>query len=165
MIGWMAIGIAAAGRWDDAPSDVVVSRTLSASAETIHRQVADLSTWPDLFPDDCAIDWQLNAVTTGVGTRARVRYTVGGMRRPLALVITADDPGRLFEVEHEGDRGWFTQVRYAADGQGTQVTLNTPLKPPPWPLTGLFHRQIRPAFEACYATVLENLAHRTTPGG
>lgn len=163
---WLCSALALAGRWDDAPTDVEVTRTLDASPEAISAVIHDLASWPGLLPGDCAIDWALNASTRGVGTRARVRYVIGPMRRPLALVITRDEPGVIFELEHEGDRGWFTQVRYApaTDTAGaTAVTLSTPLSQPPWPLRGMFHRRVRPAWERCYQQALERLADQVVP--
>ncbi|MBX2796693.1 MAG: SRPBCC family protein [Myxococcales bacterium] len=157
----LGCSLAWGSKWDDVPADVEVSRVIDADPLTVHRRFDDWQEWQSLMPGDCAIEWRLNARTTGVGARATVRYDLGPMRRLLRGVITQDEPGRVLLVEHEGNRGWYTQFRVEAVPDGTRATLLTPLTAPPWPLKSIFHRSVKPAMEDCYARTLQAIADVT----
>jgi hypothetical protein len=162
-IAGIVVAAAWAGKWDGAPSDVEARQVIAAPTQEIHELLRDHRAWRELVPTDCATDWALTAQTAGPGARARVRWTIGPMRRLLTAVYTRDQPGLLIELEHEGKKGWFTQVRYAeAPAGSTEVRLSTPLVPPPWPVRGVFFSKVRPAWEDCYARTLSAVAARLT---
>ena len=161
---WLAwwLAVAHAGKWDDAPSDVQVDAVINTSVDHVHRVLADLANYKALFPEECADKWLVRHPTTGVDATIDVRYNFGPLRRKLTGVITRDEPGLVFQIEHKGPEGWFTQFKYrpgTSDGT-TIVTMLTPLHPPPWPLTAVFHQQVRPAMIGCYEGFLRALRVR-----
>jgi hypothetical protein len=156
---------AEAGKWDDAPSDVEVRTTIAASPEQVHRTLADLEVLAELLPPDCAKDWEFTANTRGVGSRARVTYTYGPLKRTLTAQVVNDEPGRLWRIDHADDKkGFFIQVTYPTTPNPgvSSVVLSTPLNPPPWPLKGAFFKKVRPAWEDCYTRALEGLAAKVS---
>jgi len=154
-----------AGKWDDAPTDVEVRTTVAAPPEQVHRTLADLKVLAELLPADCAKDWEFTATTRGVGSRARVTYTFGPLKRTLTAQVVNDEPGRLWRIDHENDKkGFFIQVIYPTTpnpGVST-VVLSTPLNPPPWPLKAAFFKKVRPAWEDCYTRALQGLATKVS---
>jgi hypothetical protein len=156
VIGWMTAAGAA-----DGPADVAVSRALSASAEQVHAAVDDWRDWQAILPPDCAYEWALQEPSAGVGAQAEATYSFGPLKRRAYGAIQRDEPGLVFETEHLGKRGWFTQVTYADLGDGrTEVTLRTPLSEPKWPFRGVFFKKVKPAWEGCYQRALANLEQR-----
>lgn len=165
MMMWaVAMGIAWAGPFDGLPTDVSVSRGFPTSADEVHRMTADLAVYRALFPEDCAKNWLVRQPTAGLDATLDVRYTFGPLRRRLTAVVTKDTPGALFQLEHKGPRGWFTQFRFEPGDRSdtSRVTLLTPLSAPPWPLRRIFHRRVRPAMEACYQRALDTLHDRVS---
>jgi hypothetical protein len=154
------VASATAGKWDDAPSDVEVRATIATSPTAVHATVSDLKTWSTLLPEDCATDWQFTASTRGVGSKAKVTYTYGPLRRKLTANIVSDEPGRLWRIDHENERkGFFVQFSYPDSTESsTNVLLATPLNPPPWPFKGPFYKKVRPAWEDCYTRSLQALS-------
>jgi len=155
--------LALAGKWDDAPTDVEARTTLQAPAEKVHAALADLRSFAQLLPADCAKDWEFTATTKGVGSRARVTYTYGPLKRTLTANVVGDEPGRLWRVDHEDEKkGFFIQVTYPTtpNPSVTSVVLSTPLNPPPWPLKPAFYKKVLPAWEGCYARTLQALGER-----
>lgn len=156
---------ALAGKWDDAPSDVEVTRQVAAAPTAVHAAVADLRRFSELLPADCATDWQFTSSTAGRGARAKVRYTFGPLKRNTSAMVVDDQPGLIWRIEHEGDKkGFFTQVTTAQTGNGTLVTLVSFLNAPPWPFAGPFHKKVRPAWTDCYERTLTALAAQVSPG-
>ena len=158
----LTITLALAGRWDDAVNDVEAQRTMPRAPAEVYEELSDLATYKALFPEDCARDWLVTQPTTGIDAQITVRYTFGPLRRKLTAVITKEAPGSLWQLEHKGNRGWYTQFRLAegaAPGE-THLTLLTPLAAPPWPFRGIFHKRVRPAMQACYTEVLSALEAR-----
>jgi hypothetical protein len=149
---------ALAGKWDGVSADVTVTKEIAAPGEVVTAQVSDLRSYAQLFPADCATDWELQERTAGVGARAKVRYTIGPMRRSLVVVISKDEPG-LFELDHQGNKGFFTQVRAVPSAGGSTVAWSTFLEPPPWPFRGAFYKQVQPAWTDCHTRALQALAH------
>jgi len=148
---------ALAGKWDGETADVAVTKEMAAPAEVVTAAVSDLRRYSALFPADCASDWELQERTAGVGARARVRYTIGPLRRRLVMVVSKDEPG-LFELDHEGNKGFFTQVRAVPSAGGSTVQWSTFLEPPPWPFRGAFYQKVQPAWIDCHARALQALA-------
>jgi hypothetical protein len=156
----LLLALAHAGKWDDAPTDVVVRANLPAPADQVHHTLADLKVLAQLLPADCAKDWEFTSTTRGVGSRARVTYTYGPLKRTLTAQVVNDESGRLWRIDHDHEKkGFFIQFTYppmqAPDL--TAVELTTPLNPPPWPLKGAFFKKVRPAWEDCYNRLLQNL--------
>ena len=158
MIAWLLVVPAMAGKWDDRSADVVATREIAAPGEAVTATVSDLRRYAELFPADCATEWELQERTAGVGARARVRYTIGSMRRRLVMVISKDEPG-LLELDHEGNKGFFTQIRAVPSAGGSAVAWSTFLEPPPWPFRGVFYKEVQPAWVDCHARALQALAH------
>lgn len=153
-----AIGWAVAAWAGEGPADVSVTRTLSASAEQIHAALDDWREWQALLPTDCASDWEIQDSSTGQGAQAEATYRFGPLKRRAYGAIQRDQLGVVFETEHLGRRGWFTQVTYAEGGEGrTDVTIRTPLSEPKWPFRKVFFSKVRPAWEGCYHRLLGNL--------
>ncbi|MEZ4238320.1 MAG: hypothetical protein R3F59_19640 [Myxococcota bacterium] len=150
----------------DGPADVTVTRTFTASPEAIHAVLDDWHDWQAILPPDCATDWQIYEPSTGVGAQSEATYTFGPLRRHRYGAIQRDEPGVVFETEHLGNRGWFTQVQYHDLGDGrTEVTLRTPLSEPKWPFRGVFYKKVRPAWVGCYERAMTALDGRIAAGG
>jgi hypothetical protein len=159
VLWWCLVAAAWAGKWTDTPSDVIVMRDIDAPTERIHPLVSDLRSLEGLLPADCATDWQHGARSRGVGARARLKYTIGPMRRTLSAVISKDQPA-VVEIDHEGNKGFVTQWQLAELDGGTRVTLGTYLMPPPWPFKGVYFKKVMPAWEDCYERTLDALEAR-----
>jgi hypothetical protein len=155
MVWWWAAA-ALAGKWDNQPADVVVTKVVPKPQAELQAALGDWKGWERVLP--CASEWVLQARTTGVDARAEALYRIGPLRRRLVGVIRKDTPGLVVELETEGKKGWFTQVTFGdAPAGSTEVTLRTPLTAPKWPVTGVFHQKVKPAWEACYAEALGRL--------
>lgn len=146
-----------AGRWDDATSDIVVERVIPASPDRVHAPLLNLQVLEQVFPADCVTDWVHGTPTSGVGAMTRVTYRMGSMKRRLTATISKSEPGRLLELDHDGRKGFVTQFRLEAVPEGSKVTLGTWIEAPPRPFKGIFFKNVRPAWEACYTAALDNL--------
>lgn len=156
MVWWWA-ALAFAGKWDGKPSDVSVTQVVARPQAELQAELGDWKGWERLLP--CASGWELQARTSGVDARSRALYEIGPLRRRLVGVIRKDVPGLVVELETEGKKGWFTQVRFGDAPEGsTEVTLLTPLTAPKWPVTGIFYKKVKPAWAACYTEALRRLA-------
>lgn len=164
MIWMLCTMLAFAGKWDGTPSDVQVTRVLPAGPEAVHGAIADLQRFSELLPADCATDWSFTSSTAGKGARAQVTYTMGPLKRKTLAVVVDDQPGRIWRIEHEGDKkGFFTQAVFEGAGDGTQVTLTSYLNPPPWPFKGPYFTKVQPAWTACYERTLDALQAAVAP--
>lgn len=163
---WWLCGAALAGKWDGVPADVTVSRVVPAPREAVHALLADWHGFEAVMPATCASEWEIPANSGGVGARSRARYTIGPMKRRLVGLYTKNTPGLVLETELEGKKGWFLQVTYADAEGGTLVTWNTPLTPTTkWPVAGLFHKKVKPAWEQCYREALDAVAAKVSAAG
>jgi hypothetical protein len=156
------VSTALAGRWDGHSADVSAERVIAAPPQAVTDLVRDLAMLSTLIPSDCATNWELQERTAGVGARARVTYTIASLRRSLTMEISKDEAGVLLELDHEGNKGFFTQFKPAASAGGATVTLTTFLEPPPWPFRGEFYRNVQPAWIDCYGRTLDAIAARST---
>lgn len=153
---WMWAAAALAGKWDNAATDVKVEKVVPKSVAEIQAVVDDWRGWERILP--CASEWVIPARSQGVDARAEAVYRIGPLRRRLVGVVRKDTAGLVVELETEGKKGWFTQVTFGDAPPGsTLVRFSTPLTAPKWPLTGVFHREVRPAWEACYTEALGRL--------
>jgi len=163
MLLWM-VGLALAGKWDDTVSDVEVKRVVASTPAELHAAVADLRRFSELLPGDCAADWEFTSSTAGRGARAQVTYTIGPMKRKALAAVVDDQPGRIWRIEHEGDKkGFFTQFVFQEGQGGTEVTLVSFLNAPPWPFKGPFFKKVHPAWEGCYTRTLDALQASVAP--
>ena len=120
------VSTALAGKWDGHSADVIAERIVLTTSPTAMTEVArDLAQLSVAIPADCATGWELQERTAGVGARARVTYTIASMRRTLTVVISKDEPGVLLELDHEGNKGFFTQIKPVSSAR----TLGSLLRP------------------------------------
>jgi len=151
LISWTAF----AGRWDDHPSDIVAERTIEASPEELFSAVSQFRYLSRLFPEECVEDWAIGSPSV-----ARLTYHVGPMRRRLTAKISRAEAGRFVEIDHEGDKGFVTQIRFEPRGDATLVRLATFIHPPPRPFQGIYFKKVRPEWVRCYFETLDELADR-----
>jgi carbon monoxide dehydrogenase subunit G len=155
---WTLVAVALAGKWDGAPSDVEVQRVIAGDPDAAYAAIADLKRFAALLPEDCATDWVFQSATAGKGATAAVTYTMGPLKRKTKATVVEAEPGRIWRLEHEGDKkGFFTQVVFEGQAASTQVTLTSYLNPPPWPFKGPFHKKVHPAWTDCYERTLAAL--------
>ena len=155
----MMLGLAWAGKWDQTPADVVVTREVPHSQEAVYERLTDLQAWPQIFPASCLDEWALGTPTSGAGANTMLTYRMSGMKRRLLGTITKAEPAYLVELDHAGKKGFTTQiVLETTESGGTRVQLGTYLVAPPWPLRGYYFNKVQPAWKACYSQALETLA-------
>jgi hypothetical protein len=147
-----------AGKWDDAPTDVQVERVVAAAPEAVFSHLLDLGHLRAMFPTDCVGLWEPGERSFGEGANAVVRYDLGAMHRKLAMTLVRADAPRIIDLDHLGPRGFVTRFSLAPEGEGTRVTLLTPLNAPPEIFRGYFQNGVRPEWISCYDRALENLA-------
>jgi hypothetical protein len=148
---------AVAGRWDGMNGDIVAKRTIPATSEQLFSYLQDLEKVAALYPDDCVGQWETGSQSTGFGASASVRYDMAMLHRKLTLTVEDGREGSFLDYDHPGKKGFQTRFLFEPGAGGTQVTMTTPLNPPPWPLTGYFFRSIKPEWEGCQARFLERL--------
>lgn len=154
---WMLLTTLAAfgGRWDDHPTDIVVDRTIEASAEELSLAVAQFGHLAGLFPEKCVEDWAIASPSV-----ARMTYRMGPMKRRLTGRIARFERGRMLEIDHEGNKGFITRFLFEPRGEATRVQLVTYIHPPPRPFRGVYFKRVKPAWVQCYAEALDELADR-----
>jgi hypothetical protein len=162
MLGWLGLLVipAVAGpgsRWDGVDADVVVRVVVDAEPAAVTATLADLGRASTLFEPSCLARWAVGVPESGVGARARVTYTPSWMSRRLTLVVTDAVPGEQVVWDHEGDRGFETRFVVSPTPDGTEIVMETPLLPPPWPVRELYHLKVKPAWEACFTAALSKL--------
>lgn len=151
-------GLSVAGKWDGKNTDVVVGRDVPLAQEAVFASFSDLNTVQTLFPADCVEDWILSGATTGVGATFRVTYHLGPLKRRLTGRIQTANPSYVVELDHDGKKGFVTQIALAPSPTGgTQVKLGTYIAAPPWPFKGMYFNKIRPLWLDCYERSLDNL--------
>lgn len=147
------LGVAAAD-----VGDVRASAEVALSGEAITSALSDFSRWEALFPSDCVAKVAVGEPSAGEGARARLTYTPGPMRRRLTAVVKVVEPGRRVDVDHDGNKGFVTRFMIGdSEGETRQVTAQTYINPPPWPLRAMYYNKVVPAWEACYRAALERL--------
>ena len=151
-----------AGKWDGAPSDVIVERVIPAEPAALTAPLSNLQVLAQLLPSDCVTDWANGTVTSGVGATSRVTYEMGPLRRRLTMNVTKVEEGRFVELDHPGKKGFVTQFRIEPADGGAKVTLGTYLSPPPRPFQGIYFSKVRPAWERCWTRALDNLYAMST---
>jgi hypothetical protein len=153
---WLILALAA-NPYADMSSDIVASRDVASAPAEVVAALSDLERSGGLFGQECASLWLVGPKVSGVGATVDLRWTPGPMNRRLTMAVVEVDGERKVVWEGEGPRGFFVYWRVSPSGEGSAVTVETPLLPPPWPVRGLFHRQVKPAWQTCYAAALAGL--------
>jgi uncharacterized protein YndB with AHSA1/START domain len=155
----LVVGVAlAASQWEGKDPDVEASVVVAAPADRIFNYLLDLRDLQVVFPEDCIGKWEMGARTFGEGATAYVRYDMAVMHRRLAMTLTHAIGPSTIDFDHLGNRGFVTRWTLAPEGDGTRVTIRTPLNPPPAPFRGVYYRSVQPEWTMCYQRTLTNLA-------
>ena len=99
----------AASPWAGKNGDIVAERAIDASADAIYEELVDLETLEQLFPEHCATDILYGEQTTGVGATIRLTYHAAAMHRRLEGTLVDAVPGSRVDIEHAGQKGFFTR--------------------------------------------------------
>ena len=160
---WMWAGLAFAGRFDDVEADLRAAAWVELAPDEVTEAFSDLQRASGLFDGDCVRRWVVGVPDRGEGARGRVTWTPGAMRRRLTVVVDQVVPGRRVVWDHLTDRGFYVYVDVSAPGPDAppasraRVDVRVPLEAPGWPLTELFHTQIRPRWQQCFEDALRRL--------
>lgn len=158
-----AVSPAFAGNYDTLTADVSVSAPVDATPEQVFSYLLDLHHLEAMIP--CIGKWEMSQRTFGEGASAMVRYDIAALHRKLPVSLSRADAPYRIDLEHLGDLGFTTvislrEVPFTPEGETpkTNVTLLTPLNPPPWPFRKYYYDAVQTEWKKCYATTLENLA-------
>lgn len=152
-------GLAAEGGSEEAlpDSDIVATAVLSAEPGRLTAIASDLRQLEALWPEGCTRRWVHGARASGVGASAELVYTMGPMRRRLAVTVSRVEAGELVELDHAGNKGFITRLSLSAGEVGTAAELHTWIQPPPKPFRKMYFNRVQPAWQACQAGLLDNL--------
>jgi len=153
----------AANPWDNHDASIRVEKLVSASPMEIFEAVDDLKELSEVFPATCLQDWALSGQTAGVGARGRVTYRFEKLKRRLTVTISKAETGRYVELDHLGPKGFITRWLMVEEEEGTKLSLETFMNPPPWPFKGYYFKVIQPKWHACYELTLDNLIEGLEP--
>ncbi len=146
----------------DVPTaDVKVSLDVPATPEQVFSYLLDFAHLQSIIP--CIGSWEMSQRTFGEGASAMVRYDIAAMHRKLPVSLSRADAPYRIDLEHLGNLGFTTVISLTAPpstdgGPVTNVTILTPLNPPPWPIRKYFYDAVHVEWQKCYATTLDNLA-------
>lgn len=135
-------------------ADVRAQATTSMTPDAILAAFQDLPDATARFPESCA------TVTGASPEGVNLIWTPSWMHRKLHVKVDSVKPGRRVDWDLsslKGDLGFYLIVEVAPAGDGSTVTLRTPLSAPKWPIQGLFFNKIRPAWAACYVSTILSL--------
>lgn len=98
-----------------------------APARTVYRIIADYREHhPRIVPPEYFTGIDVEAGGIGAGTRTRVRMRVLGRDSEFIHLIKEPEPGRVLEeIDSEGKTATTFTVEPAANGAGTNVTIQT----------------------------------------
>jgi hypothetical protein len=150
----------AASAWDGHDASVRVEKRVSASPASLYNEVNDLQSLSEIFPATCVQDWALSGQTAGLGARGRVTYRFEKLKRRLTVTISKTEASRYVELDHLGSKGFISRWLMVEDEDGTVLSLETFMNPPPWPFKRYYFEKIQPKWQACYALTLDNLVDR-----
>lgn len=153
----LLISAALAGKWDGMVGDIQASGTVSATPEAVSAYLMDLDHLRSILSEDCVGLWENGSVTQGLGASALVRYDMGMLHRKLTMTLSRAESGRWVEFDHPGNKGFVTRWTVTASGEGSSVTVLTPLNQPPWPFKGYFFRVVQPEWQQCYQQAITAL--------
>ncbi len=150
-----------AGKFDGLSADVSVTAPVDAPPEQVFTYLLDLKHLQAMIP--CIGKWEMSQRTFGEGASAMVRYDIAAMHRKLPVSLSRADAPYRIDLEHLGNLGFTTVITLAPvqDASGattTNVTILTPLNPPPWPVRKYYYDAVQVAWKQCYATTLDHLA-------
>ncbi len=149
---------------EEPDADVVAVRMVSSGPEALLPLVSDLKRIETLWPEGCTRKWVHGDTSQGVGATAELVYTMGLMRRKLDVSLSRVEEG-MVELDHGGDRGFYTRFNISPGELGTTVEMHTYLHPPPKPFLKLYFNRIQPKWRGCQEGLLENLALVAVDGG
>lgn len=150
--------LALASEWDERVADVTATAQIPALPEVVFNHLLDLEHLRAILPTDCVGRWEPGERTFGEGASAIVRYDMALMYRKLAMTLTKADAPRTIEFDHLGNRGFVTRWTITQVENGSEVTVLTPLNPPPKPFRKYYYTKVQPEWTECYRRTLENLA-------
>lgn len=160
LLGFLAAPALAAGPGgDDAlpDADIVAAAVVSADPARLTALASDLQRLEALWPEDCTRKWVHGAKSSGVGASAELVYTMGPMKRRLAVTVSRVEEGRLVELDHAGKKGFITRLSLKPGEVGTAAELHTWIQPPPKPFRKMYFNKVQPEWQACQAGLLEAL--------
>ncbi len=156
----LVLPLALAGEAPPSP-DMVTERVVAASPEAISAVLADLPRYATALPRECVGRFVVGTPATGKGARARVRYDMAAMHRTLDLTVSRLEvaPSRaVVDFDHAGNRGFVSRWFLEVQPDGTHVKVTTAINAPPWPFTKYYFDAVKPAWDACQAQFVENVA-------
>jgi carbon monoxide dehydrogenase subunit G len=160
MLLWLAASLAFAdpSRWANRDPDVSATATIQAPPAAIHAVLMDPHVLERLFPPECASDYDY---TDPKDARAVVRltYHAAMLHRRLDAMAPVAKAANVVEVEHLGNKGFYTQWALKPGDDGTEVQMTTYLQPPPWPFRRYYYAHVRPAWVQCHVEALDQLAN------
>jgi len=150
-------GLAHAGGDALDDSDIVATRTVSASDEAIRAWLSDLHNHEKAWPAGCTKKWVYGEKTQGVGASAALVYSPASLRRKLTATLIQVDPPKRVELDHAGKKGFVTTWTMAPADAGTQVEMHTWIQGPPKPFRRTYANRVHPAWQWCEEGFLENM--------
>jgi hypothetical protein len=150
---WLATALAGSP-YAGLSGDVRASGTTSMTPDAVIAAFQDLPDATARFPASCAT--VTGASTDGVN----LTWIPSWMHRKVHVTVDEVKPGRRIDWDMaslKGDLGFYLIVEVTPEGDGSNVTMRTPLSVPKWPLRGLFFNKIRPAWASCYVSTILSL--------
>ncbi len=150
---WMAAALAG-NPYAGLSGDVRASATTSMSPDAVLAAFQDLPDATARFPRSCA------KVTGATHDFVNLTWIPSWMHRKVHVTVDQVKTGRRVDWDLAGRKdnlGFYLVVEVATEGDGSSVTLRTPLDAPKWPLQALFFKTIRPAWASCYVSAILSL--------
>jgi len=146
----------ALSKWEGRDANVVAEVVLSSPQEKLYEVLLDDKVLERILPAECATDFDYEGVKDPKAT-VRLTYHASGMHRRLDALHSRSDPPRLVEIEHLGNKGFFTRFTLTPEGDGTKAVMTTYLNEPPWPFRKYYYTQVRPIWVQCQTDALHKL--------
>mgnify|MGYP002633418271 CR=1 FL=1 len=146
-------------------ADVRAQRTINAPQRQVFEYLLDLRNQPNIWPEDCATNYEVGDKPMGVGAETRLTYRVGAWKRTLDARISSALPSERIDVDHTGKKGFTTTWTIEAVGDLSKVSVDTWVSAPPRPFVRFYERRVRPGWTACHSGALDNLAKAVTQAG
>lgn len=147
----------------DIVSETVVQPTPSALAAVL----TNLPLYATALPSDCVGRLELGTPDNGLGAKARIRYDMAAMHRNLDMTVSRNDvsEGRaVVDFDHASNRGFVTRWFMERKDDGTHVKVTTAINAPPWPFTKYYFDAVKPEWDGCQATIVQNVARLAGSG-
>lgn len=143
---------------DGDDSDIVARTVVPASPAEVAKTLSDLRAHEGLWPEGCTRKWVHGTVNVGPGAAAELVYTMGPMRRRLAMTLSRAEGERLVELDHAGNKGFVSRFTLTPGELGTEVVFHTWVNAPPKPFRKLYTRRVQPVWQSCQQGFLDALA-------